>query len=248
MMRDLGCDDAINLDGGGSSTMLARLPGDADPIVVNSPSDGGERLTPNGIGFLRPEGSGELEAIDVESLNNLSAGPDVSREQDHRVLAGMSRVLIAQGMDEAQDPAPITRVRWTHVPSRPARMLWAGGDRAVVQGLVPGNVEVRAQQGGVTGTFPLRVLGSPVTLEASTSHIALANSGSSQTFTVTGRDADGWTAWIEPRDIDLTYDRNVLKRTETERGFRSPRSPRRAPRPSLCAPAVRPPTSLSAWA
>jgi hypothetical protein len=51
-MRSIGADDAINLDGGGSSTMVARMPGDSSVSVRNTPSDGTQRLVPNGIGFV----------------------------------------------------------------------------------------------------------------------------------------------------------------------------------------------------
>ena len=56
LMVGLGADDALNLDGGGSSTMLARTPGEAAAEVVNDPSDGGERLIPNGLGLLPVKG------------------------------------------------------------------------------------------------------------------------------------------------------------------------------------------------
>ncbi|MEV6627167.1 phosphodiester glycosidase family protein, partial [Amycolatopsis sp. NPDC051114] len=59
-LKSLGADDAINLDGGGSSTLLARTEGEAAPSVRNAPSDGGERLVPNGIGFATVPGSGKL--------------------------------------------------------------------------------------------------------------------------------------------------------------------------------------------
>lgn len=39
----LGCVDAVNMDGGGSSAMSIRLPGNTGCITVNSPSDGSER-------------------------------------------------------------------------------------------------------------------------------------------------------------------------------------------------------------
>ena len=42
-MASLGCVDAIRMDGGGSSAMTVRLPGDTKLTTVNSPSDGGER-------------------------------------------------------------------------------------------------------------------------------------------------------------------------------------------------------------
>ena len=47
-MIDLGADEALNLDGGGSSTMVARR-GNGSVGVVNSPSDGRQRSVPNGL-------------------------------------------------------------------------------------------------------------------------------------------------------------------------------------------------------
>ncbi|MGG3739441.1 phosphodiester glycosidase family protein [Aeribacillus pallidus] len=42
-LTKLGVYQAINLDGGGSTTMVARLPGNTYPQLVNKPSDGSER-------------------------------------------------------------------------------------------------------------------------------------------------------------------------------------------------------------
>lgn len=47
----LGADDVLSLDGGGSSTMVVRLPGADGLSVRNHPSMGYERDVPNGIGF-----------------------------------------------------------------------------------------------------------------------------------------------------------------------------------------------------
>jgi peptidoglycan hydrolase-like protein with peptidoglycan-binding domain len=51
-MKSLGADDALNLDGGGSTTMVARMPGATTLSVRNTPSDGAQRPVPNGIGFV----------------------------------------------------------------------------------------------------------------------------------------------------------------------------------------------------
>jgi hypothetical protein len=54
-MMELGADEALNLDGGGSSTMMAK--GRAGRLkVINSPSDGGQRSIANGIeiSYKRP--------------------------------------------------------------------------------------------------------------------------------------------------------------------------------------------------
>lgn len=51
LMAYLGADDALNLDGGGSSTMAARR-NDGKARVRNSPSDGQQRPVPNGLAVL----------------------------------------------------------------------------------------------------------------------------------------------------------------------------------------------------
>ncbi|WP_069772733.1 phosphodiester glycosidase family protein [Streptomyces sp. LUP30] len=53
-LRRLGATEGFSLDGGGSSTLVARRPGAARVTVRNHPSDGAERPVPNGIGvFIR---------------------------------------------------------------------------------------------------------------------------------------------------------------------------------------------------
>jgi hypothetical protein len=48
LMKEFGAEDALNLDGGGSSTMVGLTPaGTVD--VLNSPSDGSQRSVPNGL-------------------------------------------------------------------------------------------------------------------------------------------------------------------------------------------------------
>ena len=44
LMASLGADTALNLDGGGSTTLVARALGGLDPTVRNVPSDGSERF------------------------------------------------------------------------------------------------------------------------------------------------------------------------------------------------------------
>jgi Phosphodiester glycosidase len=51
MMKQLGAEDALNFDGGGSSTMVAKDRG-GDVRVLNSPSDGKPRSIPDGIAVM----------------------------------------------------------------------------------------------------------------------------------------------------------------------------------------------------
>lgn len=55
LMRDIGSSDAVNFDGGGSTTMVVREPGAAKTRVINRPSDGSQRSVANGLGVLLKE-------------------------------------------------------------------------------------------------------------------------------------------------------------------------------------------------
>ncbi|MGW7369409.1 phosphodiester glycosidase family protein [Streptomyces sp. NPDC054841] len=52
VMAQAGSADAFSLDGGGSSTLVARAPGAHSVTVRNHPSGGAERAVPNGIGIF----------------------------------------------------------------------------------------------------------------------------------------------------------------------------------------------------
>ncbi|MCX4702597.1 phosphodiester glycosidase family protein [Streptomyces sp. NBC_01373] len=52
VMRELGAAHAFSLDGGGSTTLVARVPGTSAVAVRNHPSGGAERPVPNGIGVF----------------------------------------------------------------------------------------------------------------------------------------------------------------------------------------------------
>lgn len=49
-MKRLGCDTAINLDGGGSTTLVMKEPGTEKYDVINKPSDGHERSVADALG------------------------------------------------------------------------------------------------------------------------------------------------------------------------------------------------------
>jgi hypothetical protein len=52
VLRDLGATEGFNLDGGGSSTLVARESGEGMVSVLNHPSEGAERAVANGIGVF----------------------------------------------------------------------------------------------------------------------------------------------------------------------------------------------------
>ncbi|OZM74245.1 hypothetical protein CFN78_03605 [Amycolatopsis antarctica] len=212
-MKSLGADDAVNFDGGGSTTMLARPVGDAGPSVRNLPADGPQRPVPNGFGFATPPGSGELTGF---APHTASPGDDAER-----VLSGLSRRLVPGGHDESGAPVT-TDTTWSS--ANPGRGEVAGD---VFTGKAdPGDpgrraeVEVSASNGGISGSTTMTVLGEPVRLGTSTEQLGLAKSGDTGTFSVYGYDADGYGTWLAPRDVTLDYDPKVVEVTEAGDQFR----------------------------
>ena len=86
-MIELGCIEAINLDGGGSTTISALFPGTETPTVVNSPSDGELRKVANFL-FLRDY----RQRTDVPWLVNLKDAGNTN------YLSGMSSKIEIESM------------------------------------------------------------------------------------------------------------------------------------------------------
>jgi hypothetical protein len=65
LMLSRGVVQALNMDGGGSTTMAVRLPGDPEVSVVNRPSDGYERALANSLIVFSSAPTGPLAIVDV---------------------------------------------------------------------------------------------------------------------------------------------------------------------------------------
>ncbi|MRX72676.1 hypothetical protein GJU40_11005 [Bacillus lacus] len=101
LMFDLGAVQALNLDGGGSSTFAARQPGESGLSVVNSPSDGFERSVANSL-FV-------VSSAQPSELSQLAVLPDRLL-----TLAGSSHQFDAKGMDASYQTAEmLAAAEWT---------------------------------------------------------------------------------------------------------------------------------------
>jgi exopolysaccharide biosynthesis protein len=70
VMKDLGAVEAMTFDGGGSSTMVVRQPGELETTVINSPSDGKERSVANSFLIVGLWKAGPLNTL-LLSTNGL---------------------------------------------------------------------------------------------------------------------------------------------------------------------------------
>ncbi|MFI2104598.1 phosphodiester glycosidase family protein [Isoptericola sp. NPDC019693] len=204
-VSQLGADDAINLDGGGSTTMVARLPGDAGTSVLNRPSDGAERLDANGLGLFTPEGSGEVHAFDVRAA--VPTG-DAPTGDALRVFPGLHRTLTAAGYDESRAPVETRPDDWTTTDPEVASVARADQGAGVVTGVAPGTATVRAatpaSDGVATGAVDLTVLGRLERVTVPEPVVTLPDADATASLTVVGHDADGYSAPVEARDVEVT--------------------------------------------
>ncbi|MGW0238821.1 phosphodiester glycosidase family protein, partial [Streptomyces sp. NPDC002996] len=216
MMKKAGAHSALNLDGGGSSTLLAREPGSDTLQVENSPSDGSERQVPNGLALTAPDGTGQLRGYWVETAVPASAAPTadpVAGGHPERVFPGLTRRLTAAGYDETYGPAA-GDPRWRS--QRPA--VGRVDDDGVFRARSSGTTEVSAERGAAHGSIRLTVLDDLSRIEPTTRRVSLADPGSAGTFGILGLDAQGNSAPIEPADVRLDYDRDMFDVRDDGRG------------------------------
>ncbi|MEW1718076.1 phosphodiester glycosidase family protein [Streptomyces sp. NPDC093109] len=223
MMRRAGAYNALNLDGGGSATLVARAPGSDVLSVANSPSDGGERPVPNGLAITAPAGSGRLAGFRVETRTPPAGAPTadpVKGGHPERVFPGLTRRLTATGHDETYGPAA-GRPRWRAVRPSVGRVDAAG----VFTARAGGTTEVRAEQGRAGGRTELTVLDPLARLLPTTERVALADTAATGTFGLVGLDAHGASAPVEPADARLDYDPARFSVTDDGHGSFTVRAP-----------------------
>lgn len=183
-MLSLGAYNALNLDGGGSSTMVVREPGEKTPGVVNSPSEKAERPVVNGIGiFPRLPSSGKVYGFKITASS-------------FNIPKNGSRVFEIKAYDENYNPVDLDRglVRWE-----------VTGDLGIFEGNVfyakkTGIGTVTASIGNLKASTKVRVLGDPVEVILEPDRVELSP-GQKQTFRAYAVDAEGYKAPIEPNDI-----------------------------------------------
>jgi exopolysaccharide biosynthesis protein len=114
LMVKLGCTDAMNLDGGGSTTLV--LAGQ----VLNRPSDGGLRGVANALLLFAPESqlpapalsidlkAGELKPGDITTLRVVDSGGAAVQQQEVVWLASGAGTITGDGTFKAKSPGTAT--------------------------------------------------------------------------------------------------------------------------------------------
>lgn len=143
VLKDMGVVNALCLDGGGSSTFVAKLPGELTRKVLNRPSDGSERKTANGLLLVN-------KAPEQGTASKLVVQPNMER-----VLVGSTFKFAAAGVDANGHPAPYAgALQWTVDPS----LGVIAGDGKFTAGSTAGIANVEAATGNVRGQGQVEVV------------------------------------------------------------------------------------------
>jgi len=173
-MQWLGAYQAIAFDSGGSATMVARLPGQPVPTVVNSPSDGRERPVANA--FLVYSTS-----VPGPPVNLL-----VNANQPLRLFAGATYPLSIIGLDAQGNPVPPAEA--LQVSASPPVATYGNG--LVRAGPVAGEGVMQISSGPATGTVHVSVVTALRRLVVSPDAITLVP-GAGWSFALAGQDVVG---------------------------------------------------------
>ena len=205
LMKEFGAHHALNIDGGGSSTLTARTPGEQQAEVKNNPSDGEERPVSNGIGIFTEGGNGLLSGLNVS--------PAMEDENAYRVFPGLTRNFNANGFDDAYDPVNTGQVQWEAYPGE----FGSFNNDGVFLGYTPGLALAKAKAGDFEAESRIQVLDELHRIEASKSRISLVL-GETDSFSIIGYDENGYRAPIEIPDVELEYDESVIHIEENMHG------------------------------
>ena len=140
---------AMNLDGGGSTTMVARRLGNEDIETVNKVSGGVQRMVPNAIAVFNTSRTA--------SLNNLILKPEKTELE-----VGESIKIDVKGYDKYYNPKDVDfdDIKWS----------FEGAEVIIEDGTITasgesGDVTITAKQGKVKETLELKILPKPQTFE-----------------------------------------------------------------------------------
>jgi len=185
LMLSLGAYNALNLDGGGSSTMVVKPFYETQAKVINSPSEGTQRLIPNALAVFAKAPVGEIYGLKI-TASSFNVAKD-----SHRTFNVMAYDKNYNIVD-----CDLSQVKWN-----------VTGDIGYFNGNVftaqkSGTGQVVATLGNIKASQEIRVLEDSVMLSVEPSKIHV-NPGSKAVFNVYVTDSKGFKAPLESTDVKL---------------------------------------------
>ena len=183
-LKEKGVYNAINLDGGGSTTMVARNLGEAVIKTVNSPSGGSLRMVTNAIGIYNNKKTG--------SLSNL-----VLKVPEENVFVNSKMQIEVLGYDKYYNPV---EVDFDDVDFTVDGVFATVEDGMIFAGDEAGTVKITAKKGKAKATISVDVLSAPNELQISPKKEAV-NLGDRVTYAVIAKNKNGYYATLLGDDL-----------------------------------------------
>ncbi len=143
-LAELGCTDAINMDGGGSTAIVGAYPGESNMSLLNKPSDGGERAVASFFALVNTrEATGVEDKLFVYPLSG-------------NYLSGAKQKFYVKATDTADHPVAV---------SGDVAYSADGGSVAEADGTVTlmgnGKIKISATNGLIQGSTYVNVYTTP---------------------------------------------------------------------------------------
>lgn len=190
IMIDLGAYNAVNMDGGGSTTMGIDFLKNSNVTVVNLPSEGRERKIASGVGVFNtsPESNniGSVEIIPSQKsiFNNTEVGMQL------------------KFYNEYYTPIEVTpgNINYTVSPADAGRVA-----DNVFYPSKAGKAVITAETGDAQGQVEITVLDTPVSLKANTNSLTLGFGDTYEIEDMLGVDKNGNSAYIPAKYISYSF-------------------------------------------
>ena len=190
IMLDLGAYNAVNMDGGGSTTMGIDFLKNSNITVVNIPSDGRERKIASGVGVFNtsPDSSniGSIEIIPAQKsvFNNTEVGMEL------------------KFYNEYYTPIEVTpnNVNYTVSPADAGKVV-----NNVFHPSKAGKALITAETGAAQGKVEINVLDTPVALKFSTDSLTFGFGDTYEMGDILGIDKNGNSSYIPAKYISYTF-------------------------------------------
>ena len=183
-LLDIDVYNAINLDGGGSTTMLARKLGDTTLSTINSPSGGSLRAIINGVGILNSSPSSK-------KVSNI-----VIEVDDTNVFKGKEREIIVKAYNKYFDPIEIDQddVKWSY-EGVPVTV-----EDGILTGDTVGMTMLQAKYKKQKAEIEINILSNPHEL-AITPKKSTISSGKNLSFKIEAKNKNGYYSTLNNNEI-----------------------------------------------
>lgn len=198
ILLSLGAYNAVNMDGGGSTTMGVDFLKNSNVTIVNIPSDGRERKIASGVGVFNT-------SPDSNEINKIEIIP----EQD-AVFNNTETALHLKFYNEYYTPLDVSvkNIEFKVSPSDAGKVV-----NNIFYPSKAGKAVITAESGNAVNQVEINVLAEPVALKFNTDSLTLGFGDTYEIGEILGIDKDGISAYIPAKYVSYSY-RNRIGKVE----------------------------------